>query len=580
MKKLRFTLQGKMFVGSLIVAIGVMVMSLWIMYSYALLAIETNATNYIYESVKYADANLNIMIEDADKINLVMATGHDALADAIYSGADEASFEWFRIKKKTQEFLSGLVSYKNHIVMAAVVRLDGRSVQTSSELLLKSVTTQDWFVQASQESGVRIFYNAPERNRIFMCRPVRYGGETKALAIVELDFEILSQVYHVAPLEQAETVTFIPSGACVFSNTGDYLSANIAQTPLAEAVACYTPERKYYDIDGKKQLLVIYSSPVNNLTTAGIISYDTLITDALQIRSQMMMIIAGSALLALVISFLLSRLMCRGITNMKKSMGEVQLGNLESRVSVTGNDEITEMAEVFNRMMDEIQMLMRVLRRKEKQKREAEQNTLLAQIQPHFICNAINSIRYMAHSKGQSEIEEVSTALVELLRGVLGNLNEFVPLWQEAEYINDYVKIQQFKYGRSYAITWDVEENLWLALLPKLILQPVVENALLHGIGEMEGGCVDIQIYGYNGTLHCKITDNGKGMTQEVIEQLTSGNGKVQNGSKFRKIGFANVTERIRLIYGDSYGGRVSSFLGVFTCVELSMPLSFGGEEQ
>ncbi|MEG1206496.1 MAG: histidine kinase [Angelakisella sp.] len=578
MKRLRFTLQGKMFVGSLIVAIGVMVMSLWIMYTYALRAIETNATNYIYESVKYADSNLNIMIDDADKINLVMATSQEMLMNAICSEADEASFEWFQTKKRAQEFLSGLVSYKNHIVMAAIMRMDGISIQTSSDLLLKNTVTQDWFKQALQKDSMQMFYNVPEENRIFMCRPVRYGGKIKALAIIELDFEILSQVYNVAPLEQAEMVTFIPDGDCVFTNTQSYQSVNIKEISLANAIASYNAEQRYYTIDGEKKLLVLYSSPINNLTTAGIISYNTLITDALQIRSQMMVIIVFSALLALVMSFLLARLMYRGIANMKKSMGEVQMGMLESRVEVSGNDEIAEMAEVFNRMMDEIQMLMRVLKHKEKQKREAEQNTLLAQIQPHFICNVINSIKYMAHREGQDVIEEVLTALVELLRGVLGNLDEFVPLWQEAEYINDYVKIQQFKYGRCYSITWDVEENLWSAQLPKLILQPIVENALLHGIGEMECGCIDIQVYEHSGIMHCKITDNGKGMTQEAIEQLTSG--KKESKSQFRKIGFANVTERIRLIYGDSYGGRVSSFQGVFTCVELSMPLKLGGEEQ
>lgn len=577
MKKLRFPLQGKIFVGSLIVAIGVMVMSLWIMYTYALRAIETNATNYIYESVKYADSNLNIMIEDADKMNLVMATSLDALEEAVFSQADEASFEWFQIQKKTKEFLSGLVSYKNYIVMAAVMRLDGRSVQTSSSLLLKSLAAQDWFGQVLQGNSMQMLYNVPEENRIFMCRAVRYGGEARALAIVELDFELLSQVYNVTPLEQAEMVTFVPNGDCVFTNTKAYQSVNIKETSLADAIGSYQFDQRYYTINGEQNLLVLYSSPVNNLTTAGIISYNSLITDALQIRSQMMLIIVGSALLALVMSLWLARLMCRGITDIIKSMGEVQLGKLESRVTITGNDEITEMAEVFNRMMDEIQMLMGVLKRKEKQKREAEQNALLAQIQPHFICNAINSIKYMAHREGQQQIEEVSTALVELLRGVLGNLDEFVPLWQEAEYINDYVTIQQFKYERSYGITWDVEENLWMALVPKLILQPIVENALLHGIGEMEDGRVDLQIYEHTGTLHCKVTDHGRGMTQAELEQLTSGS--KESGSQFRRIGFANVTERIRLLYGGGYGGSVSSFQGMFTCVELSMPLKFGGEE-
>lgn len=254
-------------------------------------------------------------------------------------------------------------------------------------------------------------------------------------------------------------------------------------------------------------------------------------------------------------------------------MEEIRQGSLEVRMSISTKDEIGIVADTFNRMMDQIAKLMVEIKEKEKLKKEAEQKFLDAQIEPHFLYNSINSIQYVAHMRGESEIETVSTALSELFRSVLSNKKDFITLWEEKEYIDNYILIERFKYTKNFELIWDVEEELWGYQIPKLLLQPIVENALIHGIADKEGGIINAKVYSDTDTVIIKIMDNGKGIARKKLQELQENINKNQ-GARFRRVGIANVFERIKLIFGEEYGGNIYSYQNAFTCVELKLPLN------
>lgn len=212
---------------------------------------------------------------------------------------------------------------------------------------------------------------------------------------------------------------------------------------------------------------------------------------------------------------------------------------------------------------------------KERQKREAEQLALEAQIQPHFIYNTINSITYVAHLKGDKEIEDISRATVELLRGVLGVRESYIPLWQECEYIKQYTKIQRFKTNNDFVVRWEVEQELWTYMLPKLLLQPIVENAVLHGIYHQVDAVIEIQVTRMNDRVILRITDNGKGISPKQLDDIRHG---TMEGAKMRSVGLSNVRSRIKAIYGSSYDMEISSVEGSFTSVVINLPASFEGD--
>ena len=567
------SLRFKIFIVLFIVSVAVMFMSIQLLYMQSVKTIEENACDYVYESMEYADNNLDIMINEAKMISVVIASNVNTVKSNMLNNVyPEASYEWFMQKKEVEEFLSSLVSYKNHIKMAAVVGIDNRCFQSGGPYLLKEIRISDWFKKVKDENVVQILYNTPENNRIFICRPIVYDKKTYAIAIIELDFNIVSSVYKVTPLEQASIYTLSSDDELIFTNNFDEYDAPSVDIPLADLRKEYSPQQRYYWIGGEKQLVVVYSSSVNKLTTIGLISYNNLITDALNIRKWMIAIFSVLVVLVIIFSWGLSKLLSRNILRLQGTMKQVESGNLKVRAVDHSNDEIGKMAGVFNSMMDRIEKLIEDVKNIEHKKRIAEQNALQAQVQPHFICNAINSIKYVAHMKNETEIEDVSTALIDLIRGTLENKSEFIPLWQEYTYIEDYVRIQRFKYRQKFVLGWDVEEGLWSYMIPKLLLQPIIENSVVHGINKRENGVISVKIRRANDCVNINISDNGEGMTGEEIEAILDKEKTRSNG-----IGLTNVFERISLIYGSEYVGKVTSFKGAFTSVELNLPLNNGG---
>lgn len=564
------SLQVKIFLICLTIALCVMVLSSQVVYLSAAKAIENNAYNYIYESMKYADSNLDIMIQDAKNISLAIATNKDTVLENVLNATPVATYPEFLQKKAMENYLSSFITNKTYVNMVSVITTNGRCFQSGGTILTQPIH-QKWIDTALEKPSVQIIYSIPENKQIFLCRPMRYREEIIAVVLIELNYDILKKVYNVAPLEQAQILTLTSEGNVIFNNneTSDIL--NVSETSLGKSIQEYDTSRKYYTIDNVKKLMVLYHSSISQLTTVGTISYNKLIIQALSIRSIMLIIFIVCLVLAVFFSWYFSRFICRNIQSLKNDMIQIQNGDLNVRSNIKGLDEIGEMAKIFDHMMDHIQTLMTEIKQKESQKRKAEQLALQSQIQPHFVYNAINSIKYVAHMRGEMEIEQVSIALVQLLRSVLGNTAEFIPLWQEREYIEDYICIQQFKSRQGYTVVWDVDDDLWDFFLPKLLLQPIVENAIIHGIAQKEDGCVEIQVFYQSGEVHIKITDNGKGMNQNEIDLLMCEEDQEQ--IQFRYVGIANVFNRIQTIYGNEFGGEITSFPGAFTCVELRLPM-------
>ena len=328
----------------------------------------------------------------------------------------------------------------------------------------------------------------------------------------------------------------------------------------------------YIKINGEKQYYIRNKSGTGFMSISVLIPYRVLSKDAEKLKLKFIIIGFCAAAAAVFCSVFLSRKLCRNLKQLSNNMEEIRQGNMEVRVSVQTRDEIGILADTFNRMMDQIAKLMIEIKEKEIVKKEAEQKFLDAQIEPHFLYNSINSIQYVAHMRGEEEIERVAIALSELFRSVLSNKREFITLWEEKEYIDNYILIERFKYTRDFSLIWDVEEELWAYQIPKLLLQPIVENALIHGIADKEEGVINIKVYRDENAVVVKILDNGKGIARNRLQELQEGIYKNKK-SRFRRVGISNVFERIKLLFGEEYGGNIYSYQNTFTCIELTLPL-------
>ncbi|MBQ2467263.1 MAG: histidine kinase, partial [Lachnospiraceae bacterium] len=257
---------------------------------------------------------------------------------------------------------------------------------------------------------------------------------------------------------------------------------------------------------------------------------------------------------------------------------EVRNGNLDVRTqNETRSDEMGELSYQVNRMLDRIQELMQENVNREVLAKDSQLKALQNQINAHFIYNVLESIKMMAEIDEKYEIADAITSLGKLLRYSMRWISGNVSLAEEVEYIRNYVLLMNLRYDFEVILSIDIPQELYDQEIPKMSLQPVVENAVLHGI---EPVATDTTIYikarELNGAFQIEITDAGRGMNKEQLDRLRETiHGKVQpegGSSKGHGIGLKNVEDRIQLSFGKEYGVEVYSEEAKYTKVSLNMP--------
>ncbi len=255
-------------------------------------------------------------------------------------------------------------------------------------------------------------------------------------------------------------------------------------------------------------------------------------------------------------------------------MNEMKKGNLNVRVKVEEKDEIGEIAETFNEMSVRIQNLINEKEKTAIKQKNAEIKALEAQIDPHFIYNTLDSINWMAIEHGEFEISKVLRDLGIILRYSINKSNEKTTLKMEKEWLDKYIGLQRMRFGYSFSSSIDIDSSLNEIYIYKLLLQPFIENSILHGFkGIEEGGVIHINIFPDEaGKRMCIIVeDNGIGMSREKVNEFNDRERAIENDSG--SIGLHNAFSRMDLYYGKEAEWTVSSVEGMGTVIVLKLPI-------
>lgn len=251
---------------------------------------------------------------------------------------------------------------------------------------------------------------------------------------------------------------------------------------------------------------------------------------------------------------------------------QVNDGNLDVRIVVDREDELGQIGENFNQMVDRIKTLIGEVKEISEKKNRAEIKALESQINPHFLYNTLDAINWMAVRRDEIEISKMISNLGFILRYSINESNEQVEISETAEWLKSYVALYQLRYGYSFEFEIYVEDEVRHVKIYKLLLQPIVENAIIHGLKDMEGGLlrVDIGFAEQPECIHVIVEDNGVGMEKDKVDFY---NQKEQEWSSSGRIGLANVFERIYLYYGEKGDWHISSMEGLGTIMELILPI-------
>lgn len=256
-------------------------------------------------------------------------------------------------------------------------------------------------------------------------------------------------------------------------------------------------------------------------------------------------------------------------------------GDFSPNPSIESEDELGEIGRGINKMSARISNLLAKSVEDEREKKNLEIKMLQAQINPHFLYNTLDSIRWIAVIQKNASIVKMVTALSGLLKNMAKGFNEKVTLRAELDFLSDYITIEKMRYMEMFDVEIDVaEEELYQAKIIKLTLQPLVENAIFSGIEPGgKNGSIKIRIWQEEEKLCISVKDDGVGMTEEKIQDIMN-NPQKRKGDTMSGIGLPNVDQRIKLVYGDEYGLRIKSQVGEYTEILVTLPIEYGKENE
>lgn len=336
----------------------------------------------------------------------------------------------------------------------------------------------------------------------------------------------------------------------------------------------------YIDAEKNGAKVVVNSLHIEkgNWTLVSIIPYEKLVAPLNNIRNILLFINFIFMISFLIVALFISNIISKPIIKLGMSMKKVEKGNFSGKVEVTSQDEIGRLSQNFNNMLDKVSELLIITKEQERLKRDAEFEALQAQINPHFLFNTLSSIRWAAAASGDKKVEDMVHALSILLRASITNGQEMVALETEIGILKNYLELIRMKQGSIYTFECNIDESIMKYRIPHLLLQPIVENSILHGFEELnEKGIITVTAMVEENLLKIELLDNGKGMEGKTLEDILKKDSSTLDKKKYYKsVGLKNIHDRIKLIYGENYGIDICDGEINGTRVTLSLPFQKG----
>ncbi len=410
------------------------------------------------------------------------------------------------------------------------------------------------------------------------------SGEILGYILMDVNSDIFKRILDGANADQSRNFFIIDNNKSYIYHNNISDVTQQYRSPYISKLLKMRNGSFYHINDDRRQVLITFNtSEITHWTIICETPVEELYTSMVWLRKLIWVTSAICMALALLFAIVISRTISKPILRLQARMEKVEKGNFEREPGISSKDEIGQLSASFDRMVEKINNLIEDQYLSEILQKEAELNALQSQINPHFLYNTLQVIDLLAEEEGVDTISEASQALTKIFRYSINRGQEFVTLREELSHVENYVFIQKLRFDSKIQAVFDIEENCKDDLIVKLIVQPLVENAVFHGVEKKRGNCtVKITARREKDCLVIQVSDDGEGMRREIVDSLNkifsgTSEGEIVHGVTYRlnnqSIGLKNTNSRIKLYFGSAYGLHIESEEGTGTTVTIRLPV-------
>lgn len=579
------TIRSKILVSFLVLIIPMIVIATRISMTYTENSVVMNSMEYTTQLITQMNSDVDSYIGYMENISqLIMMDGdvHTFLNNAY----EELEIRQLAKDRVINQFET-ILDIRNDITNLAIIGTNGRYLLNRGKDEINpyiDVKQKEWYKKAIEGNGniyissshVQNIVNGSYQWVVSLSRAIidRQNGEVIGALLVDLNYNVINNLCKKITLGNKGYLFLLDEqGNIIYHPKQQLIYNGLINEMTLEVKEC---KENYFLTEGlkEKKLYVISRSEKTGWTAVGVANVSELFEQRTQTQKLYLISTVIILLIAMLLSILIARAITRPIKKLRDSMKEVEKGNFHEKVDTYGSDEIANLGKSYNIMIQTVEELLETQVKDQEQKRKSELRALQAQINPHFLYNTLDSIVWMAEEGKNQEVVTMTASLAKLFRQSISNEAEEVTLRQEIDYVRNYLIIQKMRYKEQLNYDIQVPESILNYFVIKLVLQPLVENALYHGVKYKEGGgTILVDGYETESTVVLQVIDDGIGMDVEELSHIFE---KRKSTQKTNRVAVRNIHNRIQLHYGKEFGLNFESRKGYGTKVKVILPKRMG----
>lgn len=478
---------------------------------------------------------------------------------------------------------------KDYLVSIVCVTEDGAVLSAGPIATRKKsvdLKEQEWFVQAGEKIE-NLHFTTPHVQNIFESSNYQYawvislsrsveltnvGHTRRGVLLVDMNYSAIEQVFDKANEQNSGYVYLMDrNGEIIYHPRQKAIYSGMVKENNRMA-STYEDGTHIENFMGEERAVVVKTIGYTGWKIVNVTPTSELFRNTIHIGFFMVMICTVTIFLILFGNIFISDRVTEPLRNLEESIRYLEEGHLEDEhIYIGGSHEIRHLGQTITLMVKRMKDLMDKMVREQEDKRKSELDALQSQINPHFLYNTLNSVVWMVECEQYREALSMVKALAKLFRISLSKGNSIITIEDELTHAQNYMSIQQMLYRNKFCVKIDVEPAIRGCITIKLIVQPILENAIYHGMEFMDGeGEITVHGYEKDGDIYIEVSDNGMGIPEETIESLLTDKSRARG--KGSGIGLWNVNQRIALYFKGDYGLSIKSELDEGTTVTIHLP--------